>query len=270
MPKLSNATAWLGDLFQALVLARFHPRHRRASQLASSACRSLWFHQRSKIRPKPLREIVTQLKGHPVHEVLLPGPQTDLGDVGSQSGYHILGSLVRAIRPTTILETGTYLGVSAYAMALNAADNCQIFTVDLPDDAQAQEVHELNAIDQGHIATSRHRVGEAFLRFPVRPRITQIREDSMTFRAEKWMEQAELVYVDGGHSLPCITRDTENALRVLSPDGTIVWDDYFHLYPDVVRFLDELADRYPLHSIEGSNYVIYSRRWDPDLQSPRK
>ena len=87
----------------------------------------------------------------------------------------------------------------------------------------------------------------------------------MTFRAEKWIDRADLIYIDGGHSLPCITRDTENALRVLAPDGTIVWDDYFHLYPDVVSYLDDLADRYPMHAIAGTNYVIYSRRWDRDV-----
>lgn len=269
MPKLRNALAWIGDVAQVLFLARFNPRHRRASEHASTACRSLWFHENSKIRPKPLREILALLGTPPVEQVTLPGPDTDLGDVGSQTGYHGLGAIVRALRPATILETGTYLGVSAYAMALNAPDDCRIFTVDLPDDAQSQDVHELNAIDEGHIASSRHRVGEAFLRFPVRPRITQIREDSLTFRAEKWLDRADLVYVDGGHSTPCVTADTENAFRVLAPDGTIVWDDYFHLYPDVVNYLDRLADQHPLHSIAGTNYVIYSRRWDSAARRPR-
>ena len=83
----------------------------------------------------------------------------------------------------------------------------------------------------------------------------------MTFRAEEGLRDVDLVYVDGGHSLPVVTKDTENAFRVLAPDGTIVWDDYFHLYPDVVSFLDTLADQYPLHGIKGTNYVIYSRRW---------
>ena len=84
----------------------------------------------------------------------------------------------------------------------------------------------------------------------------------MSFRAEKIVSNVGLIFVDGGHSTPCITADTENAFRVLASDGTIVWDDYFHLYPDVVRFLDDLADRLPLHVIAGTNYVIYSKRWE--------
>jgi predicted O-methyltransferase YrrM len=224
-------------------------------------CRSASFHARSKIRPIALPEILARLAAPSVEQVLLPGPSVDLGDVGSQSGYHVLGSLVRALQPAVILEFGTYLGVSACAMALNAPAGCRVFTVDLPDDAEATAVAVLNALDQSHVATSRHRVGEAFLRSSIRDRVTQIRADSMTFRAEEHVKNADLVYVDGGHSLPVVTQDTENALRVLSPNGTVVWDDYFHLYPEVVNFLDGLSERFPLHSIGGTNYVIYSRRW---------
>ncbi|HXI53496.1 MAG TPA: class I SAM-dependent methyltransferase [Candidatus Saccharimonadales bacterium] len=260
MGKAAKALAWIGDVTQVLVLSRLHPARRRISEQASTACRSLWFHARCKIPQVPLAEIVAKLGAAPLEEVVLPGP-TDLGDVGSQVGYHALGAVVRAVRPSVILETGTYLGVSAYAMALNAGPACRIFTVDLPDHASAEAVPELNALDQRHVQTSRKRVGEAFLRHAVARQITQIREDSMTFRAERWLQEAELVYVDGGHSMPCITKDTENAFRVLAPDGTIVWDDYFHLYPDVVTFLDRLAEDHPLYGIEGTNYVIYSRRW---------
>ena len=90
----------------------------------------------------------------------------------------------------------------------------------------------------------------------------------MTFRAEKRMRDVDLVYVDGGHNRASITKDTENAFRVLGAAGAVIWDDYFHLYPDVVEYLDELADRLPLHSIAGTNYVIYSRRWDPAAVVP--
>lgn len=268
MGKAANALGWIGDVTQVLVISRLHPERRRMAELASTACRSLWFHQRSKIRQLPLAEVVSRLGSPQLDQIAVPGPATDLGDVGSQTGYHALGAIVSALQPRTILETGTYLGVSAYTMALNAPVGCRIFTVDLPDQASPALVPELNAIDQKHVATSRHRVGEAFLRHPVAQQITQIREDSMTFRAEKWLAQADLIYVDGGHSLPCITKDTENAFRVLAEFGTIVWDDYFHLYPDVVRFLDTLADQHPLHGITGTNYVIYSRRWDAGRGQP--
>ena len=266
MSKLIKGFAWGRDVFNALVLDRFHPERKRGAQIAGTICRCLSFHARSKIRQVDLRELLPKLSNRAVEQVILPGPSVDFGDVGSQGGYHVLGSIAQALQPRLILETGTYLGVSACAMALNAPPDCRIFTVDLPDDASGADVPGLNTLDQTHVATSRHRVGEAFLRSSIRDRVTQIRADSMTFRAEEQMKNVDLVYVDGGHSLPVVTKDTENAFRVLAADGTIVWDDYFHMYPGVVEFLDRLAGQYPLHGIKGTNYVIYSRRWHPQAR----
>lgn len=168
---------------------------------------------------------------------------------------------MQSLRPRRVLEFGTCLGVSAHALALNAPPDGRIHTVDLPDQTEAGDRQELDALDQRHVATSRHRVGEAFLNAPTHERITQIRADSLAFRAENVVQNVDLVYVDGGHSRPVIQADTENAFRVLALDGTIVWDDYFHLYPDVVKFLDDRAEQHELHSIHGTNYVIFSRRW---------
>jgi len=263
MSKVAKGLAWGRDVFRALVLDRFHPERKRGAQIAGTVCRSLSFHARSKIRQSDLRDLLPKLSERTVAQVVLPGPSVDLGDVGGQGGYHVLGSIVQSLQPRLVLEFGTYLGVSACAMALNAPSTCRVFTVDLPDEASGTDVPELNALDQSHVAKSRHRVGEAFLRSAIRDRVTQIRADSMSFRAEEQLKDVDLVYVDGGHSLPVVTKDTENAFRVLAPDGTIVWDDYFHLYPDVVAFLDQLADHYLLHGIVGTNYVIYSRRWQP-------
>jgi predicted O-methyltransferase YrrM len=267
MAKGARAYQWLRDVTQVLVCDRFNPNRRHLAEAASTACRSLNFHSRCRIQAQPLSCVIQKLRAAHVPTVTLPGPSTTFGDVGSQSGYHTLGALVQGLQPATILEFGTYLGVSALAMMLNAPAQTRLFTVDLPQNARAESVPELNALDRRHIATSRQRLGEAFLESPLASRITQITADSMTFRAESVVARADLVYVDGGHSRPVITKDTENAFRVLSPDGTIVWDDYFHLYPDVVEFLDELSQQHELVGIEGTNYVVFSRRWAENRQA---
>lgn len=261
MSKASRALHWIGDITQVVFLDRFNPRRRHLAELASTTCRSLNFHSRSKIRPVPLAELLSMMGCDEVASVQLPGPSTVFGDVGSMSGYHVLGALMQGLRPRSVLEFGTYLGVSAYAMALNMPAGCSIHTVDLPDAAGVQSAHELNALDERHVATSRRRVGEAFLRSPLSDRITQVRADSLEFRAEKIVTDVDFVYVDGGHSRPIVSKDTDNAFHVLAAAGTVVWDDYFHLYPDVVGYLDELANTHEMHSIAGTNYVIHSRRW---------
>ena len=259
--KIIRGLAWLSDVGQVLVLDRLNSKRRRVSELASTACRELKFHSRAKIRSLPLAEIIAMISHTPFEQVSLPGPFTDLNDVGSMNGYHVLGSLVRALEPKTILEFGTYLGVSTQTMALNAPAHCRIYTIDLPDDAAPEEIPELDRIDQQHIRKSRYRVGEAFLNSPTRRKIAQIRVDSMRFRADGEMGEMDLVFIDGGHSRPIVKHDTETAFGFLSKAGTIIWDDYFHSYPDVVRFLDELHAQVPLYGITGTNLVIYSRRF---------
>jgi len=253
--------AWIRDLAQIFFLDRFHPQRKDSSLKASTAARTLRFRSRSRIPFLPLAEVLDRISHQTVPHVTLPGPTTKLGDVGDQTHYYTLASLVQAIRPSNILEFGTYLGVSAYAMTLNAPEHCTLYTVDLPDNATASGIPELNQIDKGHIATSRQRVGEAFLGTPMEKRIRQLRADSMSFNAKDHLDQADLVFVDGGHSRPVVAKDTENAFRVLTPNGTILWDDYFHLYPDVVEFLDELSSRYTLHAIQGTNLVLYNPSW---------
>jgi len=259
--KIIKGLAWLRDVTQVLVLDRFMIRRRRFSELASTSCRELRFHSRAKIRCLPLAQIIAMFTSQSFEQVSLPGPFTDLSDVGSMNVYHVLGSLVRSLEPKTILEFGTYLGVSTQTMALNAPKDCRIYTVDLPDETLPEGFPKLNPIDKQHIRKSRHRVGEAFLHSSTSRQIIQIRVDSMKFRAETETGEVDLVFIDGGHSLAVIKNDTENAFRILSATGTIIWDDYFHLYPDVVQFLDELQTQFPLYGITGTNLVIYCRRF---------
>lgn len=83
MSKLTRAWQWFREVTQVIFLDRFNPRRRHLAESASTACRSLNFHSRSKIRPLPLAEIISRLGGAEVSTVLLAGPSTDFGDVGS-------------------------------------------------------------------------------------------------------------------------------------------------------------------------------------------
>jgi hypothetical protein len=262
MPEsISDVVVTLRDLAQVLFLDRLSPQRTRASILACDWCRRLRFHSRAKICPLPWPDLFQKLGVPGVDSVSIPGPLTQFGDVAILEFYYAMGALVKALQPGTIFEFGTYLGVGALTMAANTSPDCRIYTMDLPDQAASESVPELNRGDKNHIAKSRFRVGEAFLRSPYSARIVQIRDDSMTYRAEKCVTNVDLAVVDGGHSLPVVTKDTENALRILSASGTIIWDDYSPYYPDVVKYLDEFANRYEVHAIPATNYVIYSRKW---------
>lgn len=260
MSKVAEAVALFRDLGQVLFLDRLNSQRVQTSKNAGTHCRKIRFHSRSKIRSLPWADVFQRLGSPNVSQISIPGPSVKTEDVGDADYYAAIAALIQAIQPKSIFEFGTYLGVGTLAMAANSSPDCRIYTMDLPDSALAQAAHQLNATDTLHIEKSRSRVGEAFRETPYASRITQIRDDSLTFRAESTTSNVDFVFVDGGHSTPLVTKDTENAFRILSPTGVILWDDYFHAYPDVVTFLDKLADDYPLFSIPGTNLVLYCRR----------
>ena len=187
----------------------------------------------------------------PVDVILEAG----LGYVGP---YVLLATIVSALQPKKILETGTFRGAGALTMALNAPAS-EIYTVDLPDDEDADALARLTRGDKTWVLLSRGCKGAAFVGHPAESRIHQIQADSMKMDAAEFIQSADFCFIDGGHTYECIKADTENALKVLSPNGVIVWDDYTWFVEGVSRYLRELSRTLPLKRIAGSQFVIYRR-----------
>lgn len=259
---LSASVLYARDISEVLFLDRVRasvPQDRIAGE-AATFVRMARFHAHARIPHLDVGEIVSKLSPDPISEIVLPGPRPFHG-VGSATYYAALAAVVRAVKPSSVLEFGTYLGMGTLTIALNAPSDCRIVTVDLPDDASIGEQHALNDADLSLIDVRTERVGEAFAGSRVADRITQVRADSLHWRADEAVSSVDLVLVDGGHSTPVVTADTENALRVLAPNGTVLWDDYFHLYPDVVAYLDGLAAAgRVMRTIRGTNVVISDGR----------
>jgi len=176
--------------------------------------------------------------------------------VGNASYFHALAAICAASRPTRIVEFGTFLGLGTAVLALNSAAG--ILTIDLPDTPRAQETETLSQADLTLVSRSRNRIGAYYRGETYADRITEVRCDSRRLDLRDYVPFADLCLIDGGHSYECIASDTSNALRVLAPGGTIIWDDYFWMYPDVVLFLNELQKAgYPLYRIKGTNLVVY-------------
>ena len=66
----------------------------------------------------------------------------------------------------------------------------------------------------------------------------------------------DLVFVDAGHEYHDV-RDSENALRMVSESGVVVWDDYHPRHPGVQRALNEVGRRHRLDRIARTRFVIY-------------
>jgi predicted O-methyltransferase YrrM len=217
--------------------------------------RTLHFRAHCKIPATTLSAICARIGGTS-QEVLLASPSFKTEKVGSPEYYFAVAALTRAVQPRNVVEFGTYLGVGTFTLALNAP-NATIYTLDLPDTVQSHG--SLDSTDIQLVQQSRYRVGEIFAFVPEAERIKQIRCDSQHLRLRNIItSDVDLVLVDGGHSLPVVSADTENALSVLSDRGVIIWDDYWWLYPEVVGYLDRKANELPLQRIEGTNLVVYA------------
>ena len=67
----------------------------------------------------------------------------------------------------------------------------------------------------------------------MKDRIELIIGDSRDVDLSRFYGQMRMVIVDGGHSYEVAKSDTVHALRMIGPDGVIIWDDYSDYWPGV-------------------------------------
>jgi predicted O-methyltransferase YrrM len=240
----------------ALFLDSLNPRSFLLSQRARTGVRDSFFQSRAKIPTVSLAEFLHLIHPQlPDRVSLIPCVEKD--SVGSSAYFHALASIAATLKPLSVLEFGTYLGASTLLFAMNSS--ARILTIDLPDSESAESFETLSSDDKSLVVLSRNRVGEFYKGRPEEKQITELRCDSRTLDLAGKLESADLVYIDGGHDTVSISADTKNGFRVLRPRGVMIWDDYFWLYPDVVRFLDEIARDHRLVHIANTYLVAYIR-----------
>ena len=90
-------------------------------------------------------------------------------------------------------------------------------------------------------------------------RITELFGDSTTFDFTILIGQMEFILIDGGHHIDVVHSDTENALKLLSPNAPacIVWHDYQNPAYEITGYLDRLSENLPLFHVEETKYVFY-------------
>jgi predicted O-methyltransferase YrrM len=186
-----------------------------------------------------------------------------MGDVNYElshmdpSELYCLAVISRIRQPRTIFEFGTCEGATTLWLAQTCPE-AEIFTIDLPLELRA-DWEQTTLGDSG--------LGARFKGTPSAPRITQLLGDSRTYDFSDYFGRMDLVVVDAGYSYECATSDTENALRMLSPRGAVVWDDY--AWPGVVRAVDEAADRHGLTTVRivPTELAVYDRAATPVIDA---
>jgi predicted O-methyltransferase YrrM len=168
-----------------------------------------------------------ELRGMTVDVTLQVGHDFDLPD-GERV---LLGGLTKLLRPSVIFEFGTFTGSTTKLLADSAPD-AVVHTIDLPDNEFTWDPW---------IA---QRVGETFRSdAKYAKQIVQHRANTRRFEFTPFHGQCQLVFIDASHQYEDVLLDSEVALKLLSPTGLLVWDDYQAGTPGVVRALNELAGR---------------------------
>ena len=67
------------------------------------------------------------------------------------------------------------------------------------------------------------------------------------------LRRADLVFVDGGHSIDTITADWNAVRRGMGPHTTVIFDDY---YPDRLPALDGLGCQSIIDGLDRAQYVV--------------
>ena len=137
-----------------------------------------------------------------------------------------------------IFEFGTYLGATTLNLALNAPEDGEVYTFDLPRGIQIDQHPEDAPLTEEHFAVQAEFIGS-----PVEHKIKVLAGNSLTEELSRFYPM-DFVFIDGGHDLATVTADTRNALRMLRPGGCIAWHDYKNYrYPDLTAYLESLPQK---------------------------
>lgn len=180
-----------------------------------------------------------------------------LTTIGLSADRLILAGAAKRLAPRTVFEIGTYLGETTLALA-RSCPAAQLYTLDLPS-PEARKDTALEFTDE--YLFERWDRGTAFRGTPEAQRIQCLEGDSARFDFSPYEGRMDLIFIDASHSYSYVKADTQAALKMLSPDGTILWHDY-PTYPGIFAYLNELALEQHLRIMHPlrSGLAFYTRR----------
>ena len=172
-----------------------------------------------------------------------------------------MGTLVEYLKPKVIFEMGTYNGFSTMHLAKNAPADARVYTLDLNwDSKDAKDTkdfkHDLTEA-HGDIKTMEANSRRWFHKDECKGRIVELYGDSMTYDFSKFYGRTDFIFIDANHSYHYVKSDTENALKMLSPKGIILWHDYDFIHPGIFRYLNQLAKVKKLYYIERTRFALF-------------
>lgn len=149
----------------------------------------------------------------------------------------VFGELVREVRPSLIIEVGSWKGASAVSMAeavRQAGLDAKILCIDTWLGALEFRMDQ-NDVERFQALESVHGYPSVYYRFLAnichsnnQSRVVPFPLDSSS--AALWLlshgVEADLIYIDGSHEEEAVYRDLADYRQILSPRGVIFGDDW--------------------------------------------
>lgn len=154
------------------------------------------------------------------------------------------------------LEIGTFNGNTTINCALNMKKNSKIFTIDLPEDAEIENIDrkdEYLEYDKKLIKDLK-RKDKDFKNFN---NINLIYADST--KLNFGLYDFSIAFIDGGHDYETVKSDTENCISFIKKPGIILWHDYDVTNP-VGKYLHSISKKYDIKWIENTRLCILKFR----------
>jgi predicted O-methyltransferase YrrM len=202
----------------------------------------------------------------PYADLDLSGVEPDLQ--GWRSDSYVLTDAIERVRPSLILEIGTWKGRSA----INMAKRCKALGLSTEivciDTWLGNKEHWLRK-DADHYDSLRIKHGYpgfywTFLRNVVDSGVEDVitplpvPSDTAYYILSSMKVVADLIYIDGAHEYEAVTRDLQQYWELLSDDGLLIGDDYVG-WDGVTRAANDFARAKKLKITGQSGKFVLSK-----------
>ena len=177
---------------------------------------------------------------------------------------HFMSTLVAGYAPKTIFEIGTYNGFTTLHMAVNSPEDCKIYTLDLPPEYDLSKPQGNSYDDVLVMQLSQSSIAKRFYKnHPLRFKVIELFGDSSAFDFTPYLGKIDMVFIDGNHSMEFVKKDSENAFKMVSENGLIIWHDFdYIIHKDVFTYLKALSKQRPIYSVPNTRFAVYGKELD--------
>ena len=187
-------------------------------------------------------------------------PNSQIPGLTSEYEAWILASLSKVSK--NIFEFGTCSGKTTLLLALNSSENSKIFSITLKPD-QAKNIvkkKDDNKISYRNILNESIYDKFFFSGSDVEKKIKVIFQNSLEFEEMQYLNQFDLIFIDGGHTYSVIKNDSEKSFKMLNSNGIILWHDYVpgkESAKNVVKYIHEISINKKIFHLKNTSLCFY-------------